>query len=53
MVKKLKIKSGTIVETSKTIVINSKLGDIELSESLSREERKREASKPLYLIRYE
>jgi hypothetical protein len=53
MVKKLKIKTGTIVETSKTVVINSKLGDNELSGSPSREERKREASKPLYLIRYE
>ncbi len=53
MVKKLKTKSSTILETSETVMINSKPSNVDLLEDLSREERKKEASKPLYLIRYE
>jgi len=51
--KRLKTKSGTLVEISRAVVINSKANDIEAADEVSREERKREASKPLYLIRYE
>lgn len=49
----MKTKSSTILETSETVMINSKLGNVDLLANLSREERKKEASKPLYLIRYE
>jgi hypothetical protein len=49
----MKTKSSTILETSETVMINSKLGNVDLLAHLSREERKKEASKPLYLIRYE
>lgn len=51
--KRLKTKSGTFVEISRAAVINSKANDVEAADEISREERKREASKPLYLIRYE
>ena len=53
MVKKLKTKSGPILETSRTVMISSKPSGVDLLEDLSKEERKKEASKPLYLIRYE
>jgi hypothetical protein len=49
----MKTKGATIVETSKAVVISSRASDIEQLDNISKEERKREASKPLYLIRYE
>jgi hypothetical protein len=49
----VKPKSLALVETSKTITISSKVSNVESLDSIPREERKREASKPLYLVRYE
>jgi hypothetical protein len=51
--KRLKTKSGTLVGISRAVVINSKVNDVEAADEISREERKKEASKPLYLTRYE
>jgi hypothetical protein len=49
----LKAKSVAIVETPQAVVISSRASDFEQIGSITKEERKREASKPLYLIRYE
>jgi hypothetical protein len=51
--RRLKTKSGTLVGISRAVVINSKVNDVEATDEISREERKKEASKPLYLTRYE
>ncbi len=53
MEKRLKNKSAALIETSRAVVISSKICDIDAVDNVSREERKREASKPLYLVRYE
>ncbi len=53
MVRKLKSKNSTCVESSKVVMITSKAADVDSLDEISREERKREASKPLYLVRYE
>lgn len=57
---KLKTRNNTLVETSKSVVVidstkmrSNKIDDIEPLSDVSREERKKEASKPLYLMRYE
>jgi len=59
-VDKLKTRNNTLVETSKSVVVidstkmrSNKIDDIEPLSDVSREERKKEASKPLYLMRYE
>jgi len=60
-VDKLKTRNNTLVEASKSVVVigsrkiraDSKVDNIEPLYDVSREERKKEASKPLYLVRYE
>lgn len=49
----MKAKSSPIVEVPKAVVISSRASDIEPLDSIPMEERKREASKPLFLTRYE
>jgi hypothetical protein len=60
VVDKLKTRNSTLVEASKSVVMidstkirSNKIEDIEPLSEVSREERKKEASKPLYLVRYE
>jgi hypothetical protein len=60
VVDNLKTKNSTLVEASESVVVidstkmrSSKIDDIEPLSEISREERKKEASKPLYLVRYE
>jgi len=53
VVRKLKTKSVTLVETPKPVLDSVKTNIVCTLDSISREERKREASKPLYLARYE
>jgi hypothetical protein len=60
VVQRLKTKSGITVENSKPILIQEEKPHAGLEavytipiDSVSREERKKQAGKPLYLLRYE
>jgi len=51
--RKLKAKSADVVEALQIVVTSSRVNDFEQTGSSAKEQRKKEASKPLYLTRYE